>query len=71
LSNRGYWVQKISRNRTRDLQVNRDLRHAGWLVIRIWEHSLKTPRLKKWWVTRITNQFNRRVRFQGTVPGRT
>ena len=70
-SNRQYWIQKISRNRARDLRVNKELRQSGWLVIRVWEHSLKTPRSKKWWVTRISNQVNRRVQFQGTSPDRT
>src|SRR5712691_4863662 len=39
-SNTTYWIQKISRNKKRDLEVNRHLRASGWSVIRIWEHSL-------------------------------
>jgi DNA mismatch endonuclease (patch repair protein) len=35
LSNRDYWLQKISRNRLRDLRVNSELRRSGWLVIRV------------------------------------
>ncbi|HEX9786189.1 MAG TPA: very short patch repair endonuclease [Opitutaceae bacterium] len=40
LSNRGYWEAKISRNRARDRNVNRQLRECGWRVLRIWEHAL-------------------------------
>jgi DNA mismatch endonuclease (patch repair protein) len=55
-SNRDYWIQKISRNRKRDLKVNRQLRLSGWAVIRVWEHSLKRSRSRKWWLTRIVNR---------------
>src|SRR5216684_8920391 len=48
-ANKDYWVRKISRNRRRDLQVRRDLQKSGWLVIRVWEHSIRRPRSKKWW----------------------
>jgi DNA mismatch endonuclease (patch repair protein) len=39
-SNRAYWDAKAQRNRTRDRRVNRELRKAGWRVLRIWEHEL-------------------------------
>lgn len=68
-SNRAYWIQKISRNRARDLRVNKYLRQSGWLVIRIWEHSLKNSRSKKWWRTRVVNQVKLRSRFRGTSQG--
>src|ERR1700734_1457594 len=42
-SNRKFWHAKLSRNRTRDAAVNRTLRRAGWRVIRVWEHDLRTP----------------------------
>ena len=35
-----YWKPKISRNKTRDRVVTRDLRCAGWRVLRVWEHEL-------------------------------
>lgn len=43
-TNSGYWLAKIARNKTRDRNVNAELRRAGWLVIRIWEHEVsKAP----------------------------
>jgi DNA mismatch endonuclease (patch repair protein) len=38
--NRGYWRTKIVGNHARDVLVTRRLRHAGWRVLRIWEHEL-------------------------------
>ena len=35
-----FWRKKLSRNRTRDLLVNRSLKKCGWRVLRIWEHDL-------------------------------
>jgi DNA mismatch endonuclease (patch repair protein) len=40
----GYWKNKISRNIRRDREVVRRLNEAGWRVIRIWEHALRSPR---------------------------
>jgi DNA mismatch endonuclease (patch repair protein) len=40
-SNRAFWRQKLSANKTRDLLVNRELRKRGWLVVRIWECALQ------------------------------
>jgi DNA mismatch endonuclease, patch repair protein len=39
-SNRVYWVKKIKGNRARDVARTKELRRAGWLVLRIWEHSV-------------------------------
>ena len=39
-SNVDYWEGKITRNVARDRRVRRELRQAGWRVIRVWEHSL-------------------------------
>ena len=39
-SNRAYWLKKIGRNRKRDKYVNRELRKAGWIVLRFWEHEI-------------------------------
>jgi len=36
-----FWEAKITRNRERDREVNRELRRRGWRVLRIAEHSLK------------------------------
>ena len=38
--NRNFWSEKISRNRKRDRIVTRNLRSAGWRVLRVWEHEL-------------------------------
>lgn len=40
-SNQDYWDAKVQRNKTRDREVNRDLRARGWRVLRIWEHQLR------------------------------
>jgi DNA mismatch endonuclease Vsr len=40
-SNRGYWIPKIERNMKRDAEVNRQLRKAGWVVLRFWGHEIK------------------------------
>ena len=52
-SNREYWLGKVARNRRRDREVTRELRAEGWLVLRVWEHSVKNPRALKWWTSRI------------------
>ena len=40
-NNRDYWERKIDRNVERDKKVKRELRKAGWTVVRVWEHELK------------------------------
>lgn len=35
-----YWSEKVRRNRLRDRRNSRDLRLAGWTVVRIWEHTV-------------------------------
>ena len=43
-SGRAFWAKKMAGNITRDRFVNRQLRKAGWRVVRIWEHELtKSP----------------------------
>ena len=39
--NRGFWLKKFRANRERDRRNTRDLRAAGWRVVRLWEHELK------------------------------
>lgn len=58
-SNIDYWRKKISGNRRRDRRVSNRLKSEGWTVLRIWEHSLKSDRQRKWWITRITNMITR------------
>ena len=38
-TNTDYWSEKIARNMRRDLDTNRRLRAAGWVVLRYWEHE--------------------------------
>lgn len=44
-SNREYWLGKIEGNKRRDQKVTKTLEEQGWRVIRIWEHTLKSPEL--------------------------
>src|ERR1035437_6304525 len=44
-SHRAYWDAKVQRNRERDRLVTRELRSAGWRVVRIWEHQLSGKHL--------------------------
>jgi DNA mismatch endonuclease (patch repair protein) len=57
-SHRSYWYHKIACNKDRDRAVNRKLRHEGWIVIRLWEHSLMNS-LKKC-VQVITKKFGKK-----------
>ena len=43
-NNRMFWRRKFSRNKARDLLVNKTLRRVGWRVVRIWEHELRKPK---------------------------
>jgi len=38
--NRKFWDEKIDRNQQRDRLVTRELRKAGWTVLRLWECAL-------------------------------
>lgn len=40
-NNSTYWVNKISRNRERDEEVNKKLLFMGWTVIRFWGNDIK------------------------------
>ncbi len=40
-NNGSYWVNKISRNRERDDEVNKRLLFEGWTVIRFWGDEIK------------------------------
>ena len=42
-SSQTYWDEKLSRNKSRDVKVNAELKSMGWASIRIWEHALKQP----------------------------
>ncbi len=45
-SNNEYWGPKIHGNAKRDRRNTRELRAAGWKVVRIWEHDLKRDPMK-------------------------
>ena len=40
-TNRLYWKEKIEKNKTRDLEIDKFYKKIGWEVLRFWEHSLK------------------------------
>ena len=42
-SHGAYWNPKIHRNKARDSIVRRLLANDDWRVLRIWEHSLRSP----------------------------
>lgn len=42
-----WWAAKLSRNKTRDRDVTRALRSAGWTVVRIWECALTRQRSER------------------------
>ncbi|TFV74484.1 very short patch repair endonuclease [Blastococcus sp. CT_GayMR19] len=37
--NEWYWTPKLRRNVERDRRADSALRHAGWTVVRVWEHE--------------------------------
>lgn len=41
-SNVGFWKEKIERNRKRDAFVSKELRREGWIVLRFWEHQIRS-----------------------------
>ena len=50
-SNAAFWRKKLDGNVVRDRIVGRELRKAGWRVVRIWEHDL--PKRGEYWAMRI------------------
>ena len=54
-TNRGYWEEKISKNRKRDMETDQALIEAGWAVIRVWEHddpAKVVDRIRREWLKR-------------------
>lgn len=43
-SNVGYWKNKIENNIRRDKKNRALIKKRGWIVIRVWEHQLKSPK---------------------------
>ncbi len=48
-SNARFWAEKIARNKERDRDTDRQLREAGWTVVRKWEHEDPTAVAKSIW----------------------
>ena len=40
-NNQEFWAKKLQGNKNRDKLVSRELKKAGWKVVRVWEHELK------------------------------
>ena len=41
-TNTEFWKTKISRNKTRDLKITKELNRQGIRVLRFWEHQIKS-----------------------------
>jgi DNA mismatch endonuclease (patch repair protein) len=46
-SARGFWKRKVTTNRERDRYQTAALRKIGWRVVRMWEHHLAVPNMRK------------------------
>jgi DNA mismatch endonuclease (patch repair protein) len=42
-ANKAYWAAKIRFNSSRSRQIARQLRSSGYQVVRVWEHTLRSP----------------------------
>lgn len=42
-NNQEFWAKKLQQNKDRDKLVSRELKKAGWKVVRVWKHELKHP----------------------------
>lgn len=62
--NRPYWKAKVLTNRRRDRRRARELQSLKWQVMRIWEHSLKSPLGR----TRVMTKLRAALRLR-TSPG--
>lgn len=40
-TNLKFWVEKLNKNKQRDLDVNNYYASIGWNILRIWEHEVK------------------------------
>lgn len=38
--NRGFWTQKIAYNKSRDARITKQLKAAGWTVLRFWDTEI-------------------------------
>lgn len=44
--NHEFWIQKLNRNRARDLEVRRQLHELGWRVLVVWECACRKSLLE-------------------------
>ncbi|TFG82701.1 MAG: very short patch repair endonuclease [Erysipelotrichales bacterium] len=42
-TNKEYWIPKLERNKQRDQERTAALKAEGWIVIRVWEHEVRSP----------------------------
>lgn len=62
-TNPDYWKRKIARNIAQASAVNQCLESAGWRVVRVWEHELKTASNREIVRKRIASALNRERAF--------
>ena len=65
ITHEDYWFEKIGRNVARDEDTDNQLREAGWLPIRIWEHD--DPAEAQWTASRRWSPFADRASH--ALPG--
>ena len=55
-ANRDWWEWKLSMTHRRDADTDRELREAGWEVVRVWEHEdpvAAADRVERVWRARV------------------
>ena len=66
-SNVEFWRSKISKNISRDKEVNFQLLHDGWRVLRVWECALKSTSAREVFPTLLKNWINSSQSY-GEIP---
>ena len=66
-SNVEFWRSKISKNISRDQEVNFQLLHDGWRVLRVWECALKSTSAREAFPTLLKNWINSSQSY-GEIP---
>jgi DNA mismatch endonuclease (patch repair protein) len=61
------WEAKIAETRRRDRRVNKELRAAGWTVMRFWEHDVERDAGRC--ASRIHRAVKHKLQNQGLDPG--
>jgi DNA mismatch endonuclease (patch repair protein) len=61
-TNADFWIRKFERNRLRDRLVNRNLRRAGWSVLRLWGSDVRTDPVAS--ARRVQNRLRRVTRLR-------